>query len=89
MVAVNDQAERARAEATRLRRRSRELRRDGAVLRREHRRRMLQCLRMVVSRRTDAHTFRTAWSALEWSQPHGEFDDLLEALPGPHFPSAR
>jgi hypothetical protein len=89
MVEVGDQATRARAESTMLRRRSRELRRDVGVLRREHRRRMIVCLRTVVSRRTDVRTFRTAWSPLEWSQPNARFDDLLEALPGPHFPVPR
>lgn len=50
---------------------------------------MITCLRTAVSRRADPRTFRTAWSPLEWSQPDGGFDDLLEALPGPRLPVPR
>ena len=81
-------AERARDEARRLRRQSTRLRRDLVARRREQGERMLECARTLVRKRA-ALTFRTAWSPLEWSPTYGEFDDLLEALPGPHFPVAR
>jgi len=49
---------------------------------------MLDCARTLV-RKQVVPTFRTAWSPLAWSSTYGEFDDLLEGLPGPHFPVAR
>ena len=49
---------------------------------------MLECARTLVRKRA-ALTYRTAWSPLEWSPTYGEFHDLLEALPGLHFPVAR
>lgn len=88
MAEVTSQAAQARDEARRLRLESRGLRRGLILQRREHTERMLDCARTLV-RKQVVPTFRTAWSPLAWSSTYGEFDDLLEGLPGPHFPVAR